>query len=166
MTRRWALLDRTTATRSDRRIVTRLMFIRVAVACTLWFGSGTPAGTDQARAAGDQSQGISVRVPGFDQAQTWFKRVRAHEIGQWDASAVAVAGLAPIDLQRILDDLRLIHLLLDNAAAKGTERNTPPARLAHELSPSTAIQRRIKPAPPIINQSPAASRLFIATKGG
>ncbi len=54
-------------------------------------------------------------VQGFEQTQNWLRIARTHTIGSFDEPAKTVAGWSSLALQRVLDDMQLIRLLLVNA---------------------------------------------------
>jgi len=64
----------------------------------------------------------------FEYTQHWFELVRAHQIGEWDASAAEAARLPPAGLELIRADLHLIYVLLDGAVRKGESRVETPGK--------------------------------------
>ena len=101
---------------------------RTAVAGAIWAGSIAVGHGGQKPGQPTPPSAITVRVDFFESTQRWFEVVRAHQIGASDASVATVAGLTPVALERIRQDLHIIHGLLDAAATKGSTSVDAPGR--------------------------------------
>ena len=80
---------------------------------------------DQASA---QTPPAATPVGFFEFTQRWFTIVKAHQIGQSDASVASVSAMSPLALGRVLADLDMIESLLDAAARKGDTAVDVPGR--------------------------------------